>query len=143
MAEAEPAIKRGAGPVRSSNRERSGGSHARHGQNRWLKSSPTRKRCQRRQAGRSGSCRKRLDQVADEGAINALAGVMQSFLGTKPRPPAGAGQTERGIRFDTAQFHDIQRYPKRPDGFRYVTILWTPWPHDGSRGARARRRANL
>ncbi len=66
----------------------------------------------------------RLNQVTDEASINSLAGAMHSFLGTKPRATAPAKETPSGaFDFDTAQFHDIQRYPKEDGGFRYVTVL--------------------
>ncbi|MCU0875025.1 MAG: hypothetical protein MUE50_22060 [Pirellulaceae bacterium] len=66
----------------------------------------------------------RLTQVADEGSIQALSGVMQSFLSTKPRATQPAQERPPGdFDFETAQFHDIQRWPKEPDGFRYVTVL--------------------
>ena len=66
----------------------------------------------------------RLTQVADEGSIQALSGVMQAFLGTQPRATQPAQEKPLGeFDFETAQFHDIQRYPKEPDGFRYVTVL--------------------
>ena len=52
----------------------------------------------------------RLTQVADEGSIQALSGVMQSFLGTKPRATQPAQEKPPGeFDFETAQFHDIQR----------------------------------
>jgi hypothetical protein len=66
----------------------------------------------------------RLTEVADEGSIQALSGVMQSFLGTRPRATQPAQEKPPGkFDFETAQFHDIQRYPKEPDGFRFVTVL--------------------
>jgi hypothetical protein len=66
----------------------------------------------------------RLTQVADEGSIQALSGVMQSFLGTQSRATQPAEEKPPGeFDFETAQFHDIQRTPKEPDGFRYVTVL--------------------
>lgn len=66
----------------------------------------------------------RLAQVADEGSIQALSGVMQSLLGTQPRATQPAEEKPPGeFDFETAQFHDIQRTPKEPDGFRYVTVL--------------------
>jgi hypothetical protein len=66
----------------------------------------------------------RLNQVADAGSINSLAGAMHSFLSTKPRAVEPAKEPPRGaFDFDTAQFHDIQRFPKDGGGFRYVTIL--------------------
>ena len=65
-----------------------------------------------------------LTQVADEGSIQALSGVMQSFLSTKPRATQPAQEKPPGeFDFETAQFHDIQRHPKEPAGFRYVTVL--------------------
>jgi len=66
----------------------------------------------------------RLTQVADERSVQALAGVMQSFLGTQPRATRPAEEKPAGaFDFETAQFHDIQRLPKEPDGFRYLTVL--------------------
>jgi len=66
----------------------------------------------------------RLNQVADEGSINALSGVMHSLLGTKPRAVEPAQVAPGGaFDFDTAQFHDILRFPKDGGGFRYVTVL--------------------
>lgn len=66
----------------------------------------------------------RLNQVADEGSINSLAGAMHSLLGTKPRAVEPAKEKPSGaFDFETAQFHDIQRFPKDGGGFRYVTIL--------------------
>ena len=66
----------------------------------------------------------RLTQVADERSIQALSGVMQSFLGTKLRATQPAQEKPPGeFDFETAQFHDIQRHPREPGGFRYVTVL--------------------
>ena len=66
----------------------------------------------------------RLNQVADEGSIDALSGVMHSLLGTKPRAVEPAKVAPGGtFDFDTAQFHDILRLPKDGGGFRYVTVL--------------------
>lgn len=66
----------------------------------------------------------RLPQVADERSIQALSGAMNSFLGTQPRATRPAEEAPPGkFDFETAQFHDIQRWPKEPDGFRYVTVL--------------------
>lgn len=66
----------------------------------------------------------RLNQVTDEASINSLAGAMHSFLGTKPRATKPAKEAPSGaFDFDTAQFHDIQRFAKDEGGFRYVTIL--------------------
>lgn len=66
----------------------------------------------------------RLQDVADEQSLRRLSGTMQALLGTKPRATQPAREGPRGeFDFDTAQFHDIQRHPKQPAGFRYVTIL--------------------
>ncbi len=66
----------------------------------------------------------RLNQVADEASINSLAGAMHSLLGTTPRATVPAKEAPRGaFDFDTAQFHDIQRFPKDGGGFCYVTVL--------------------
>lgn len=66
----------------------------------------------------------RLKDVADEQSVHRLSGVMQSFLGTKPRAMQPAQEKPDGdFDFDTAQLHDIQRHPKEPVGFRYITVL--------------------
>jgi hypothetical protein len=66
----------------------------------------------------------RLQEVADEQSLHRLSGTMQTLLGTRPRAAEPAPARPRGeFDFDTAQFHDIQRYPKEPAGFRYVTVL--------------------
>jgi hypothetical protein len=66
----------------------------------------------------------RLNEVTDEASINSLADAMHSFLGTKPRATKPAKEAPSGeFDFDTAQFHDIQRFPREDGGFRYVTIL--------------------
>ena len=66
----------------------------------------------------------RLQDVADERSLRRLATAMQSFLGTQPRAAQPAAVRPEGeFDFETAQFHDIQRHPQQPEGFRYVTIL--------------------
>jgi hypothetical protein len=66
----------------------------------------------------------RLKDVADEQSLHRLSGVMHSFLGTKPRAMQPAQEKPHGeFDFDTAQLHDIQRHPKEPAGFRYITVL--------------------
>ena len=66
----------------------------------------------------------RLRDVADESSLRRLATAMQSLLGTKPRAAQPAAARPQGdFDFETAQFHDIQRHPNPPEGFRYVTIL--------------------
>jgi hypothetical protein len=76
------------------------------------------------QLARLDALSERLTQVADESSVQALSGVMQSFLSTQPRATRPAKDPPPGeFDFETAQFHDIQRLPKEPDGFRYVTVL--------------------
>lgn len=66
----------------------------------------------------------RLTQVSDEPSLGRLSGVMRSMLGTKPRAAQPAAERPPGdFDFDTAQFHDMQRHPKEPAGYRYVTVL--------------------
>ncbi len=76
------------------------------------------------QLARLDALSERLTQVADGSSIQALSGAMQSLLSTQPRATRPAEDRPPGeFDFETAQFHDIQRLPKEPDGFRYVTVL--------------------
>jgi hypothetical protein len=66
----------------------------------------------------------RLSQVSDEASVDAVAGVLQSLLGTQPRAVQPADEPVAGqFDYDTAQFHDIRRVPTDDGGFRYLTVL--------------------
>jgi hypothetical protein len=67
---------------------------------------------------------KRLDKVASADSVTQLAGTFQKWMGTAPRAERPAEQPAEGaFDYDTAQFHEVKRYPRQPSGYRYVAVL--------------------
>lgn len=66
----------------------------------------------------------RLTKVSSEASIDAMASAFGALLGTGG--PAGSPPDEPlagEFDHDTAQFHDIVRYPRAGGGWRYVAVL--------------------
>lgn len=66
----------------------------------------------------------RLSQLSSQDSVDAMAGTLQSLLGTSPRATQPAEEVVDGeFDFDTAQFHDVRRYSNDAGGYSYVTVL--------------------
>jgi hypothetical protein len=66
----------------------------------------------------------RLTRVSSEASIDAMASAFGALMGTDKRAERPAEEPVAGkFDLDTAQFHDIKRYPKEGGGWRYVAVL--------------------
>lgn len=66
----------------------------------------------------------RLTNVSSEASIDAMATAFGALMGTDKRAERPAEEPVEGtFDYNTAQFHDIKRYPREGGGWRYVAVL--------------------
>lgn len=66
----------------------------------------------------------KLSQVASAGSVDQIADAFRRWTKTTARAERPAEKPVAGeFDYDTAQFHDVRRYAKEPQGWRYVAVL--------------------